>query len=109
MLNYLTIFDLKNIRKHIQRVDCQEVCLFEATQQEIVLNITVVIIVVIIISIAVVIIIIMIYDEQEDDHDGHQCLLLHHGQHDGGRSLHQRRPQNLERAFANLCSLIFQV
>ena len=47
--------------------------------------------------------------EQENDHDGHQRLLHDHGQHAGGRPLPQRHPQNLERPAANLCSLIFQV
>ena len=49
------------------------------------------------------------HHQQENDHDGHQRLLHDHGQHAGGRPLPQRHPQNLERPAANLCSLIFQV
>ena len=48
-------------------------------------------------------------DEQETDHDGHQHVLHHNGQHDGGGPLHRSCPQNLERTFAALCNIIFQV
>ena len=64
---------------------------------------------IIVIIIFITIVINIISDEQETDHDGHQHVLHHNGQHDGGGPLHRSCPQNLERTFAALCNIIFQV